>query len=105
MKLLHAITASDGLVAISSDKFQWGSDAKAKSPVTDIVDHPEKMLDPEIQQRLLRLGLHIVGSNIDKHVDDLFTIVNRTQWLWHFTDEKTYLVDGYLLTPKMNNPI
>lgn len=100
MELLHKITKPTGLAIVSSDKFSWGWDVITRSPVTDLIDSPEEMLVPTVQQMLIEKNLDIMGSTIDKHYHGLFSPKKHLQWLWHFNEDKTFLVDGYVLSPK-----
>jgi len=101
LNLLHSIVKTNGKVFHSTDRLEWGdSGYNIKSPVTDMVDSLEDLFNPDIQSLCKQKGYTITGSNTEAYYTELFSLDNHAQWLWHFSKDRVYLVEGFMLSPK-----
>lgn len=98
LQFLKLIAKPNAKLLVTTDKFEWGWLGERKSPVNDLTKEPSDMLNKNIQELLISKGLQLNGSTIESHYDKLFKLLKHSQWLWHFNEKRTYLVDGFVFS-------
>lgn len=98
LQFLRSVTKSRLL--ITTDKFLWGDLEGIPEKTRETVENPEDLLKPEVQEKLAEQNLILPGTKLDLYYPKYFHALRKNQWLWHFNDQKVYLVEGYELAPK-----
>lgn len=90
LRFIKSITKNNGLVIVSSDKYECGKSFWDNNPNPKI-KAPEEMLNSDNQNELHP----ITGSSISNYIDEYFTNVKRSQWIWNYNSERYYLVEAF----------
>lgn len=91
LDLVKSITAPNGRVIISTDKYEWGNGLFAKNNNMS-VNNINELFNLETQKLLQQ----VTGSTINQYIGEYFSDITSKQWLWHFKKDRVYLVEGFL---------
>lgn len=93
-------SATKGRLVLTTDRYLWGMYEGQETDVKKLVDKPEGLLDPGVQQKLSSRNFQLPGTDIETIYPVYFNCHRKEQWLWTYDQDKTYLIEGYELTPK-----
>ncbi|MFC3769464.1 hypothetical protein [Paenibacillus sp. GCM10012303] len=103
-QLWQFLKAETGVGIITSEQYAWGYFADRRPlPLTNLIDNPASMLRQDVQLEIERLrgGLTINGritSSMIQKVIPTKNIVLKKQWIWQFSEDIYYLVEGWIIS-------
>ncbi|MFS0728391.1 hypothetical protein [Paenibacillus sp. 1P07SE] len=93
-----------GVGVLTSEQYAWGFiDSNTMLPLNGLVGTAELMLDETIQNQIEHKGGtyfingRITSEMINKYIPAKNRLLTK-QWLWHFSENLTYLIKGWVIS-------
>jgi|GEM_PF-4876897 len=90
LAFIKFISKPGGNIIITTDKYENGIDYFGPK-YNPQIKTPTDMLVLENQKNMKQL----IGSTIDNYIRDYFSNVMVNQWIWQFSPDRAYLIEGF----------